>query len=58
MLSNPIKVSEDVIVATFQAVFKDYISYAKHCLFCGHFYRYETCIHGIHNYDDRFVYGY
>ena len=37
-LSNPIKVSEYVIVVTFQDVFKDYISYVKQCLFCGHFY--------------------
>ena len=56
-LSNPIKVSENVIVATFQGVFKDYISYDKQCLFCGHFYRYQTCIHGIRNYDDRFFMG-
>ena len=56
-LSNPIKVSENVIVVTFQGVFKDYISYVKQCLFCGHFYRYQTCTHGIHNYDDRFFVG-
>ena len=56
-LSNPIKISENVIVVTFQGVFKDYISYVKQCLFCGHFYRYQTCIHGIHNYDDRFFMG-
>ena len=53
-LSNPIKVSENVVVVTFQGVFKDYVSYVKQCLICGHFYRYQTCIHGIHNYDDSF----
>ena len=56
-LSNPIKVSENVIVVTFQGAFKDYISYVKQCLFCKHFYRYQACIHGIHNYDDRFFMG-
>ena len=56
-LSNPIKVSENVIVVTFQGAFKDYISYVKQCLFCEHFYRYQTCIHAIHNYDDRFFMG-
>ena len=56
-LSNPIKVSENVIVVTFQGVSKDYISYVKQCSFCGHFYRYQTCIHGIHNYDGRFFMG-
>ena len=56
-LSNPIKVSENVIFVTFQGVFKDYISCDKQCLFCGHFYRYQTCIHGIRNYDDRFFMG-
>ena len=40
-----------------QGVFKDYISYVEQCLFCGHFYQYQTCIHGIHNYDDRFFMG-
>ena len=53
-LSNAIKVSENVIVVTFQGVFINYISYVKQYLFCGHFYRYQTCIHGIHNYNDRF----
>ena len=52
-LCNPVKVSENIIV-TFQRVLKDYISYVKQCLFCGHFYRYQTYIHGIHNNDDRF----
>ena len=53
-LSNPIKVSENIIVVTFHGVSKYYISYVKQCLFCGHFDQYQTCIHGIHNYDDRF----
>ena len=44
----------NVIVVTFHGVFKYYISYLKQCLFCGHFDRYHTCIHWIHNYDDRF----
>ena len=56
-ISNPIKVSEKCFVVTFHGVFKDYISSVKQCLFCGHFYRYPTCIHGIHNYDDRFFVG-
>ena len=51
-LSNPIKVSENVIVVTFQGILKDLISYVKQCVFCGHFYRYQTCMHGIHTYDD------
>ena len=56
-LSNPIKVSENVIVVTFQGALKDYINYVKQCLFCEHFYRDQACIHGIHNYDDRFFMG-
>ena len=53
-LCNPVKVSENIIVVTFQRVLKDYISYVKQCLFCGHFYQY----HGIHNNDDRFFHEY
>ena len=37
-LSNSIKVSENVIVVTFQEVSIDYISYAKWCLLCEHFH--------------------
>ena len=55
-LCNPVKVSENIIV-TFQRVLKDYISYVKQCLLCGYFHRYQTCIHGIHNYDNLFLMG-
>ena len=34
-LSNPITVSANAFVVTFQKVFKDYISHVKQCLFCG-----------------------
>ena len=37
-LSNPINVSENVIVVTFQRVLKDYSSYIKQYLFCEHFF--------------------
>ena len=53
-LSNPIKVSGNVIVIIFQEILTDYISYVKQRLFCGRFCRYQTCLHEIHNYGHHF----
>ena len=54
-LFNSIKESKNVVIATFQGILKYHTSYVNWCLFCGHFYLYQACIHRIHNYDDIFM---
>ena len=56
-LSKPIKVSENVKIVTFQGIYKDYNSYVKQGKLCKHYHRYQTTIHGIHNFDDKLFLG-
>ena len=56
-LSKPIKVSKNFKIVTFQGIYKDYNSYVKQCKLCKHYYRYQTIIHGIHNFDVKLFVG-
>ena len=51
------KVSENVKIVTFQGIYKDCNSYVKQGKLCKHYHRYQTTIHGIHNFGDKLFLG-